>query len=175
MPKYAKILKNILKRKDKLGELSNIVLNGKCSAVVINKLPEKLSDPGVFMITCLFGSDVRSHALEDRGASINLMSYSIYEKLVLGELSPTRMTLFLADRSVKYPQGIVENMLVKVDKFVFAVDFLILDMEAYDNVPIILGHSFLRTAKTIIWENHTSCRRRECYLSNVIFRFYANA
>ncbi|XP_076917509.1 uncharacterized protein LOC143577608 [Bidens hawaiensis] len=78
---------------------------GDCSVVVLNRVPEKLSDPGVFMITCLFGSDAMSHALAGLGASINLMSYSMYEKLELGELTTTRMSLLLADRSVKHPRG----------------------------------------------------------------------
>ncbi|KAD4180054.1 hypothetical protein E3N88_28645 [Mikania micrantha] len=150
MPKYAKFLKDLLKRKDRLGELSNVPLSGGCSAVILKKLPEKLTDPGIFTIPCLFGSDTQRHALADSGASINLMPYSLYEKLALGELSPTRMTLSLADRTVKCPRGIVENLLVKVDKFVFPVDFVILDMEADEIVPIILGRPFLRTAKAII-------------------------
>jgi len=103
MPKYAKFLKDLLKRKSKLGELSNVPLTGGCSTVILNKLPEKLTDPGVFTIPCLFGSDTQSHALVDLGASINLMPYSMYEKLDLGDLTPTSMTLSLADRSVKYP------------------------------------------------------------------------
>ncbi|KAI3815938.1 hypothetical protein L1987_15622 [Smallanthus sonchifolius] len=150
MPKYAKFLKDLLERKDRLGELSNIPLTGGCSAVVLNKLPEKLTDPGIFTIPCLFGSDTQCRALDDLGASINLMPFSLYEKLDLGELSPTRMTLSLADRSVKYPRGIIENLLVKVDKFVFPVDFVILDMEADEGVLIILGCPFLRTAKALI-------------------------
>ncbi|XP_021985888.1 uncharacterized protein LOC110882106 [Helianthus annuus] len=147
MPKYAKFLKDLLRNKEKLGELSNVPLNGGCSAVVLNKLPEKLTDPGIFTIPCLFGSNTNTRALADLGASINLMPFSLYEKLDLGELAPTRMTLSLADRSVKYPRGIVENLLVKVDKFVFPADFVILDMEADERVPIILGRPFLRTAK----------------------------
>ncbi|KAK1431640.1 hypothetical protein QVD17_08144 [Tagetes erecta] len=150
MPKYAKFLKDLLKRKDKLGEISTVPLNGDCSAVVLNKLPEKLTDPGVFTIPCLFGSDTKSQALADLGASINLMPFSLYEQLDLGELTPTRMTLSLADRSIKHPRGIIENLLVKVDKFVFPVDFVILDMEADDKIPIILGRPFLRTAKALI-------------------------
>ncbi|XP_076943077.1 uncharacterized protein LOC143613184 [Bidens hawaiensis] len=102
MPKYAKFLKDLLKRKDKLGEVSSIPLMRDCSAVVLNRVLEKLSDPGVFTIRCLFGSDAMSHTLADLGASINLMPYSLYEKLELGELTPTRMSLLLADRSVKY-------------------------------------------------------------------------
>ncbi|XP_076942535.1 uncharacterized protein LOC143612433 [Bidens hawaiensis] len=118
---------------------------GDCSAVVLNRVPEKLSDPGVFTIPCLFGSGVMSHALADLGASINLMSYSLYEKLELDELTPTHMSLSLANRSVKYSRGIIENFLVKVDKFVFLVNFVVLDMEADKKVPIILGRPFLRT------------------------------
>ncbi|XP_022007536.1 uncharacterized protein LOC110906766 [Helianthus annuus] len=151
MPKYAKFLKDLLKRKERIGELSNIPLTGGCSAVVLNKLPEKLTDPGTFTIPCFFGGAVTpSHALADLGASINLMPFSLYERLGLGELTPTRMSLSLADRSVKYPRGIVENLLVKVDRFVFPVDFVVLDMEADERVPIILGRPFLRTAKAII-------------------------
>ncbi|XP_076886743.1 uncharacterized protein LOC143536693 [Bidens hawaiensis] len=103
MPKYAKFMKDLLKRKDRLGEVSSIPLMGDCLAVVLNRVPEKLSDPGVFTIPCLFASDAMSHALADLGASINLMPYSLYEKLELGELTPTRMSLSLTDRSVKYP------------------------------------------------------------------------
>ncbi|XP_022030600.1 uncharacterized protein LOC110931517 [Helianthus annuus] len=150
MPKYAKFLKDLLRSKEKLGELSNVPLNGGCSAVVLNKLPEKLTNPSIFTIPCLFGSNTNTRALADLGASINLMPFSLYEKLDLGELAPTRMTLSLADRSIKYPRGIVENLLVKVDEFVFLTDFVILDMEADKGVPIILGHPFLRIAKAFI-------------------------
>ncbi|KAM0064734.1 putative aspartic peptidase domain superfamily [Helianthus debilis subsp. tardiflorus] len=150
MPKYVKFLKDLLRNKEKLGELSNVPLHGGCSAVVLNKIPEKLTDPGVFTIPCLFGSNTNTKALADLGASINLMPFSLYEKLDLGELSPTRMTLSLADRSVKHPRGIVENLLVKVEKFVFPADFVILDMEADENVPFILGRPFLNTAKALI-------------------------
>ncbi|XP_076918871.1 uncharacterized protein LOC143579444 [Bidens hawaiensis] len=150
MPKYAKFLKDLLKRKDRLVEVSSIPLMGDCSAVVLNRVPEKLSDPGVFMIPVLFGSDAMSHALADLGASISLKPYSMYEKLELGELTTTRMSLSLADRSVKYPRGIIENLLVKVDKFVFPVDLVVLDMEADEKVPIILGCPFLGTAKALI-------------------------
>ncbi|XP_076904889.1 uncharacterized protein LOC143560449 [Bidens hawaiensis] len=150
MPKYAKFLKDLRKRKDKLEELSTVLLNGECSAVVLNKVPEKLPDPGIFTIPCLFGSNTTCQALADLGASINLMPYSLYEKLDLGELTPTRMPLSLADRSVKYPRGVVENFLVKVDNLVFPADFVVLDMEADERVPIILGRPFLRTTRAII-------------------------
>ncbi|KAD5803728.1 hypothetical protein E3N88_15088 [Mikania micrantha] len=150
IPKYVKFLKELLKGKDRLGEVANVPLSAGCSAVILNKLPEKLADPGMFTIPCLLGDDVTRYALADSGASINLMPYSLYEKLALGDLSPTRMTLSLADRSVKCPRGILKNVLVKVDRFVFPVDFVVMDMEADTKVPIILGRPFLRTAKAII-------------------------
>ncbi|XP_076955798.1 uncharacterized protein LOC143630761 [Bidens hawaiensis] len=139
MPKYAKFLKDLLSNKKKLEGLSTACLNEEFSAVVQNKLPEKLADPGHFTIPCLFGSSTESYALADLGARINLMPYSLYKNLDLGEPVLTRMSLSLADHSVKYPPGIVENVLVKVDKFVFPMDFVILDMEANNQVPLILG------------------------------------
>ncbi|XP_022024661.1 uncharacterized protein LOC110924996 [Helianthus annuus] len=91
-----------------------------------------------------------SNALADLGASINLMPYAVFAKLELGEPKPTRISMQLADRSVKYPRGIVENMLVKIDKFVFPVDFVILDMDEDKNVPLILGRPFLATVRALI-------------------------
>ncbi|XP_076897771.1 uncharacterized protein LOC143551154 [Bidens hawaiensis] len=135
MPKYAKFLKDLLKRKDRLGEVSSIPHNGDCSAVVFNRVPERLSDTGVFMIPFLFGSDMMSQALAE---------------LELGDLTPTRMSLSLEDRWVKYPRGIIETLPVKVHKFVFPVDFVVLGMEADERVPITLGCLFLRTAKALI-------------------------
>ncbi|XP_076935919.1 uncharacterized protein LOC143602815 [Bidens hawaiensis] len=167
MPKHTKFLKDLLKRKDRLGEVSSIPLRRDCSSVVLNRVPEKLSDPGVFTIPYLFGSDAMSHALADLGASINLMSYSLYEKLELGELPPTRMSLSLADRSVKYSRGIIENLLVKVDKFVFLVDFLVLDMEADKKAPIILGRPFYepqrRLSMCVMGRSHFGLVMRICF------------
>ncbi|XP_035832796.1 uncharacterized protein LOC118481696 [Helianthus annuus] len=150
MPKYAKFLKDLLTNKKKLEDLSTVTLSEECSAVLQNKLPKKVSDPGSFTIPCLIGNLAVSNALADLGASINLMPYSIFAKLDLGEPSPTRMSIQLADRSVKFPRGIVENMLVKVDKFVFPVDFVILDMDEDSEVPLILGRPFLATARALI-------------------------
>ena len=89
-------------------------------------------------------------ALVDLGASINLMPYSLFKKLGFGELKPTRMSLQLADRSVKLPRGVIEDVLVKVESFIFPIDFVILDMDADIEVPLILGRPFLATAKAII-------------------------
>ncbi|KAK1439692.1 hypothetical protein QVD17_05512 [Tagetes erecta] len=150
MPKYAKFLKDLLTNKKKLEELSHVTLNEECSAILQNKLPKKMNDPGSFTIPCLIGSLSVSNALADLGASINLMPYAVFAKLDLGEPKPTRMSIQLADRSVKYPRGIVENMLVKIDRFVFPVDFVILDMDEDKNVPLILGRPFLATARALI-------------------------
>ena len=93
-------------------------------------------------------------ALLDLGASVNLLPYSVYKQLRLGELKPTTITLSLADRSVKIPKGIVEDVLVKVDKFYYPVDFVVLDtkpvVEGTNHVPIILGRPFLATSNAII-------------------------
>ncbi|GJV74206.1 reverse transcriptase domain-containing protein [Tanacetum coccineum] len=115
-----------------------------------NKLPEKIGDPGKFLIPCNFpGMDV-CHALADLGASINLMPLSIWKKLSLPELTPTRMTLELADRSITLPKGLAEDVYVKVGKFHFPTDFVVVDFEANPRVPLILGRSFLRTGRALI-------------------------
>ncbi|XP_076958364.1 uncharacterized protein LOC143634070 [Bidens hawaiensis] len=150
MPKYAKFLKEVLLNKKKLEELSCVTLNEECSVVLQNKLPKKMTVPDSFTIPCLIGSLSVSNALADLGASINLMPYYVFVKLDLGEPKPTCMSIQLAGRSVKYPRGIVENILVKIDKFVFPVDFVILDMDEDKNVPLILGRPFLATARALI-------------------------
>ncbi|KAI3732243.1 hypothetical protein L1987_63444 [Smallanthus sonchifolius] len=127
--KYGKFLKDLLSNKKKLEEVSKVSLSEHCSVVVQNKLPEKLGDSGRFTIPCHLGILPLHHALADLGASINLMPYSLYKQLDLGKLQPRHMSIALVDRSVKYPREIVENILVKVGKFVFPVDFVILDME----------------------------------------------
>uniref|UniRef100_A0A1U7ZJM9 Uncharacterized protein LOC104590929 n=1 Tax=Nelumbo nucifera TaxID=4432 RepID=A0A1U7ZJM9_NELNU len=134
MPYYAKFLKEILVNKRKLGDVAIVALNEECSAILLNKLPQKLI----------------KKALCDLGASINLMPYSIFKKLGLGEPQPTRVALQLANRSIKHPRGIIEDVLVKVDKFIFPVDFIVLDMEEDIDVPHILGRLFLATGKTMI-------------------------
>ncbi|XP_076959215.1 uncharacterized protein LOC143635221 [Bidens hawaiensis] len=115
MPKYAKFFKDILSNKEKLAEVSSIPLSAGCSAVLQSKLPEKMADPGSFTIPCILGDDTVQHALADLGASINLMPYSVFSKLGLGESRPTQRSIQLADRSVKYPRWVVENMLALID------------------------------------------------------------
>ncbi|XP_073137556.1 uncharacterized protein [Henckelia pumila] len=150
MPSYAKFLKEILSNKRKLEEHAMISLIENCSALVQNKITPKQKYPGIFSIPCVI-NDVHFHkALCDLGASINLMSYSVFRKLSLGEPKSTRMSLKLADRSIKYPRGIIEDVLVKVDKFIFPVDFVVLDMEEDLDMPLILGRPFLAIGKALI-------------------------
>ncbi|KAI3445417.1 hypothetical protein Pfo_002082 [Paulownia fortunei] len=114
------------------------------------KLPPKLKDPGSFTIPCTIGNSFFDKALCDLGASINLMSLSIFRKLGLGEAKPITVSLQLADRSIKYPRGVIEDVLVKMDKFIFTADFIVLDMEEDQEIPIILGRPFLATGRTLI-------------------------
>ncbi|GJU49864.1 reverse transcriptase domain-containing protein [Tanacetum coccineum] len=150
MPKYQKMLKSLLTNKDKLIEIAKTPMNANCSAVILKKLPEKLGDPGRFLIPCGFGEFDNHLALADLGASINLMPLSIWKKLGLPDLTSTRMVLELADRTISKPLGIAENVFVKVGKFYFPVDFVILDFVADPRVPLILGRPFLRTARVLI-------------------------
>ncbi|GKA83036.1 DNA-directed DNA polymerase [Tanacetum coccineum] len=128
MPKYAKFLKGLLTNKVRLEEACKIIMNKRCSAILLNNLPSKEKDPGSFTIPCDIGQLHIDNALADLGASISLMPYMMYKKLGLGEPKVTRMSLELADRSIQYPRGIIENVLIKVDKFVLPIDFAILDM-----------------------------------------------
>ncbi|XP_052188595.1 uncharacterized protein LOC127798941 [Diospyros lotus] len=150
VPSYAKFLKDILANKRKLAEFETVKLSEECSAIVQNKLPQKLNDPGSFTIPCIIGDICFDKVLCDLGASINLMPLTIFRKLGLGEPKPTTITLQLADRSIKHPKGIVEDVLVKVEKFIFPVDFIVLDMIEDLEVPLILGRPFLATGKALI-------------------------
>nr|GEV56187.1 DNA-directed DNA polymerase [Tanacetum cinerariifolium]GEV67637.1 DNA-directed DNA polymerase [Tanacetum cinerariifolium]GEV68363.1 DNA-directed DNA polymerase [Tanacetum cinerariifolium] len=150
MPKFASTNKSLLTNKDNLFELAKIPLNENGSAMLLKKPPEKIRDPGKFLIPCDFsGMDV-CHALDDLGASINLMPLSIWKKLSLPELTPTRMNFELADRSITRPKGVAEDVFVKVGKFHFSTDFVVVDFKADPRVPLILGRSFLRTGRALI-------------------------
>nr|GFA34709.1 reverse transcriptase domain-containing protein [Tanacetum cinerariifolium] len=143
-------VKSLLANKDKLFELAKVLLNENGSAMLLKKLPEKLGDPGKFLILCDFPRIEVCHALANLGASIDLMPLSIWKKFSLPELTPTRMTLELADRSITHPKGVSEDVFVKVGKFYFPTDFVVVDFEADPRVPLILGRSFLRTGHAFI-------------------------
>ncbi|XP_012480885.1 uncharacterized protein LOC105795772 [Gossypium raimondii] len=148
--KYAKFLKELLTNKRKFEELSIVELNEECSAIFQNKLPTKLKDPGSFTIPHFIGSLNIEKELADLGASINLIPYKMFKQLGLREPKPTRMSIQLAHRFVKYPRGIIEYVLVKVHKFIFPVDFVVLDMDEGSEVPLILGRPFLASIRAII-------------------------
>ncbi|XP_017970434.1 PREDICTED: uncharacterized protein LOC108660685 [Theobroma cacao] len=150
MPSYVKFLKDILSKKKRLGEFETVALTKECIAIIQNKLPPKLKDTSNFTIPYIIGDLFFAKVLSDIGANINLMPLSICSKLGLAEIKPTIITLQLADRTLTYPRGIVEDMLVKVDKFIFLADFVVLDMEEDKEVPIILGRPFLCVARALI-------------------------
>ncbi|GKE24639.1 reverse transcriptase domain-containing protein [Tanacetum coccineum] len=139
MPNYGKFLKELISNKHKIEQISAAFLSDKSSAMIQNKVPPKLGDPGSFLIPCNFNKTFYCNALADLGASINLMPYSLYAKLYLESLKPTKMSVRLADRSFQYPVEIAKNMLVEVGKFTFPVDFVILEIEEESKVPLILG------------------------------------
>nr|GFA00414.1 reverse transcriptase domain-containing protein [Tanacetum cinerariifolium] len=119
MPKFAPMFKKLLNNKEELIELTKTPLNENCSAVVLKKLLEKLGDPGRFLIPCDFSEFDNCLALADLGASINLMSLSIWKKLRLPTLNDTKMVIELADQTISKPTGVTENIFVKVGKFYF--------------------------------------------------------
>nr|GEX38429.1 reverse transcriptase domain-containing protein [Tanacetum cinerariifolium] len=144
------VLINLLTNKDKLSELARTPLNEHCSTVLLKKLPEKLRDPGKFLIPCDFSRMDECLALADLSASINLMPLSMWNKLSLPKLSPTCMTLELADRSISPPVGVAEDVFVKVGTFHFLADFVAVDFDADPRVPLILRRSFLKTKRALI-------------------------
>ncbi|XP_073121144.1 uncharacterized protein [Henckelia pumila] len=150
MPNYARFLKDLLKNKKKMNDLAQATMNEECSAMLQNRLPPKSQDPGSFSIPCNIGQFSIDNALCDLGTSINLMPYSLAKKLGIGVTEPTLISLKLADRSVKYPRGVVENVLVKVEKLIFHVDFVVLDIDEDFEVPMILGRPFLATSRALI-------------------------
>ncbi|GJV06707.1 reverse transcriptase domain-containing protein [Tanacetum coccineum] len=158
MPKFASMFKSVLNNKEKLYDLTKTSVNENCSAVILKKLPEKLGDPSKFLIPCDFPEFVDCNALADLGASINLMPLSIWKKLSLPDLTPTRMILELADRTISTPSGIAEDVFVKVGKFHFPTDFVVVDYVADPRVPLIIRRPFLRTTHALIDVHDLSCK-----------------
>ena len=151
---YAEFLKDLCTVKRRLGIDKKSFLTGQVSAIIQSKTPMKYKDPRSPTISINIEGTCIDKALLDLGASVNLLPYSLYKQLGLGELKLTNITLSLADRSVKIPKGIVEDVLVMVDKFYYPVDFVVLDTESVvegtNQVPIILRRPFLVTSNAII-------------------------
>ncbi|CAN6560054.1 unnamed protein product [Malus baccata var. baccata] len=150
IPSYAKFLKDVCTKKKKLVDFEKVILTKQCSTVLLHKLPLKKQDPGSFTISCTIGNSHFKRALIDLGASINLMPFSVFQRLGQGEIKPTSVILQLADRSVAYPRGIIEDLIIKVDNLYLPADFVILDMDEDMQTPIILGRPFMATARTLI-------------------------
>nr|GEX23700.1 reverse transcriptase domain-containing protein [Tanacetum cinerariifolium] len=176
MPKFTPMFKKLLNNKNKLIELTKMPLNENCSAVVLKKLPKKLGDPGRLLIPCDFFEFDNCLALEDLGASINLMPLSIWKKLKLPTLNDTKMVLELADRTISKPTGVAEKVFVKVGKFYFPADFVVLDFIADPRISLILGSPFLSTAHALndVYEGEIILRHDEqslmlkCGISDVV-------
>ena len=154
VPTYAKFLKDLCTVKKGLNMNKKAFLTEQVSAIIESKTPVKYKDPGCATISVNIGGINVEKALLDLGASVNLLPYSMYKQLGLGELKPTSITLSLADRSIKVPKGTIEDVLIQVDRFYYPVDFVVLDTEPValgpNHVPIILGRPFLATSNAII-------------------------
>ena len=151
---YAKFMKDLCTVKRKLGVNKEAFMTEQSTSFIRNNFPPKYKDSGSPTISIVVGNSKLGHALVDLGESVNLLPYSRYVDLGLGELEPTNINLQLADRSVKIPRGIVKDVLVQVDKLYFLVDFVVLDTQPVVNqgtqFPVILGRPFLATANAII-------------------------
>ena len=137
-------MKYILSRKRKIVEEGKVSLTVTCSAVIQRSLPEKMQDPDSFTIPCTIGNSEMGKALCDSGANINLMPLSVVKRLSFGELTPTTITLQMADITLAQPKGILEDVLIKVGKFIFPVDFMVIDIEEDKQFPLLLGRPLLQ-------------------------------
>ena len=153
VPKYAKFLKELCTTRRRNSNKEVVRVSENVSAVLQRKLPPKCKDPGSFTIPCVIGNTKFEHAMLDLGASINVMPYSIYASMNLGELKNDGVIIQLADRSNAYPKGVLEDVLVQVNHLIFPADFYVLEMEdsAHSTpLPILLGRPFMKTARTKI-------------------------
>jgi len=150
MSSYAKHLKEILSNKEKLENFGTVGFNDECYAMVIRKLPPTMKDLNKFIIPCLIEGFYFDKCLCDLGGGINLMPYPVFKKLGITDLEPTNIFIHLVDRSVVYSREAIEDVLVKVDKFIFSIDFVILDLEADEDAPIILQRPFLSTRDLLV-------------------------
>ncbi|XP_015947501.1 uncharacterized protein LOC107472491 [Arachis duranensis] len=150
MPLYAKFLKELINKKRSWEEKENVLLTEECRALIQKGLPPKLEDPGSFLLPCTIGNLTITKAMCDLGASINLIPSSMVKKLHIDEVKLVQMSLELVDKSMVYPRGVIENILVKVDSFIYPADFVVLDSNEDDGDSVILGRPFLATARAII-------------------------
>ena len=150
MPNYAKFMKNIINKKRKIDDYGTMNLSANCNVVIQRRMPQKMQDLGSFTIPCAIGNHEFGRALCDSWASINLIPSSVVRRLSLGELTPTSVTLQIADIFVVKLEGIIENVLVKVGKFIFPIDFVVNNMEEDKHVPLLLRRPFFATSEALI-------------------------
>ncbi|CAM8910902.1 unnamed protein product [Rhodiola kirilowii] len=148
-PSYARFLKDVITCRRTIEDVDTVSLNGECSAILQPRMPPKLEDPGSFSISCYINDVKIERAMCDLGASISLMPYSLCKKLNMGEPKPTQMILRLADRSSRFPKGVLKDVPVRVGNFYISGDFVVLEMEEDNEIPILLGRPFLYTAGAI--------------------------
>ncbi|CAN6454483.1 unnamed protein product [Victoria cruziana] len=154
VPVYARFLKELCTQKRSSRKiLDSVMLSEEVSSIVQRRIPAKMADPGTPIIPCVLGNIHIERVLLDLGASMNVLHRFFYDALQLGKLKPTTMTIQLADRSVKVPKGVLKDVLLKVEDFIFPINFVVLDIEGIDaehQTPIILGRPFLATANACI-------------------------
>ncbi|XP_074374298.1 uncharacterized protein LOC141714693 [Apium graveolens] len=172
---YIKFMKEVLSNRKNLEEVEIGTLTEECSAIIQCKIPPKLKNPKSVSLPCTIGEMGIKKALCNLGASVSLMLHSMYQKLGLGELKKTRISFQLADRSIKYPLGVLEDVLVKVDKFVISCDFVVLEMNEDVSIPIILGRPFLATAGANIDVKAGLSFKTECHMVNFVKEFNDHA
>ena len=150
MPNYEMFLKEILNKKKKIVGEGIVNLTATCSVVIQRSLPAKMKDPSSFTIPFSIRKYEFKKALCDSRASINLMPLSVIQRLSLGELTPITIILQMVDRSMTQPEGVLEDVLVKVGKFIFPMDFVVMKMEEDNQVSLLLGRPFLATGAALI-------------------------
>ena len=151
---YAKFLKDLCAKKKTTNVPKKAFLVASVSSYLSSHMPVKYKDPGSPTISCVIEKIIIDRVLLDLEASVNILPYSVYEKLKIGELKPTKIILQLADRSVRVPKGVMEDVLIKISNFIYPVDFVILETEPVinpkDHIPIILGRLFLAITNVLI-------------------------
>lgn len=150
MSSYTKFLKEILTNKRKIDKDRIMELIEECSAIIQNKMPPKLKDPGSFLIPCVIDKHVIDGALYDFGASVSLIPLSICKRSNLGELKPTKMSFKLDGRSIKYTVGILEDIPLRIDMLYIPINFMVMNIKEDPHIPILLDRPFLATIGAII-------------------------
>ncbi|XP_019181797.1 PREDICTED: uncharacterized protein LOC109176857 [Ipomoea nil] len=151
LPRLTCHLKELVKHKEEIHNESRAHLSVECSAALERGCPKKKGDPGAFVVPCTVKELFFENALADLGASINVMPSCVFDKMIMLALTPTQMTVQLADGSTRYPRGIAEDVLVRIKDFVIPVDFVVLDVgQQNENMPLIFRKPFFAICRAII-------------------------